>query len=223
MEMKFSFIGLGVVVVLVILSLFVQWIFMANIKYKNKDLKTTISENAVKYSTELFNNKIKFKARKWNFWLSEYQVAKKLVYVPMSSFVTSTIYSQVDTTFKSSLVAFAGKRRLDIADNVISKIGFLLITNSFWLFIFNLWIIAIALLGVTALLFIVKQIVYRQAIKKATLFTKEKLHGNNEEENRQIDSYVKYKKAFIAIDFMTIFAEPFISAFALFRDWGKNE
>lgn len=223
MAFQFSFVGLGIVVVLMLFSILVQWIYVANIKYKNKDIKTTITENSVKYSSTLFNNKVRYQAKKWNFWSKDFSVSNKTVYTPMSSFATSTVYSQVDTSFKSGLVAFSSNKRIDVMTSVVSKVAFLLAVNMCWLLVFNMWIIALALLGTILVMFAIEQIALSRVIKKSVEFTREKLHGDNEQENKAIDSYLKYKKMYVLHSLLIIFAEPIISGFAIFRDWGKNE
>lgn len=229
-NITFSAYGAAIAIFLVLMSITVIWIVGANIKYKNQDIKTSITTNSVKFSkmsAEQKKFKISFNIyNKANWWLSPIDVKRKIINVPQEAFNSTSIFYQVNTLFDTMLCVELSKRNKSFRRiNTFFKIlTFTFAINLLWMLTMSFWIGTIIFAALILISYLFECIYYRQSIMNAIASTRVNLiTGASDNEGMMINKYLKYKKIIILKKYLSLFFEPLLSLFAAFKDWGKYE
>ena len=224
---KISYVGSAIAVFLFMLSLFVEYVYMANVKYKYQKIEILAKNTPLKIAKNILNDKhinVYFK-RGHNFFQKDINCFKKIIRIEDRTFFKSSIYDNVNSVFLAYKYyqMISSYSQNNILHNLKIIIGFFAI-NLIWTLLLGLWII-ILILGICFILLL--SIYIHNSLKldlKAAKFSLEYFYTKVDNDSYIfIKKYIKYKKIESIILSLKIFTQPTIDVIKIIKNWGHDD
>lgn len=226
-DFKISYIGSAAAIFIIILSLFTEWVYMANVRYKYQKIKIYSKNTPIKNSKNIFHQKninVYFK-RGQNFFNKNINFSKRIIRFEDRAFFNNSIYENINSVFLTyKYCQFLQKHKFALNLSYVAKILLsVLAINFIWTLFIGLWII-VSILGLFYLFFSVLIVFINKKIdaKSATYSLEYLKNILDKNEYMWAKKYIKYKKNESIILIFKLFTVPLIDLIKIIKIWGHD-
>lgn len=224
-EFKFSYYGLACAILLFLLFLVYRFVIQPIKFSKAKNQISTATSTGIYYAKAISekNGKKYFLRFVNSYFMPEFDNKKKIIYLEKTEKKNSIYYSSV-CVFNAFLLKQYSKNYKAI-EILIRFLFFFLNLNVLWLFIVNMWIIALSLFALNLLILLIVSLVNRKKLTKAKEAAFEYLKWEYEDqEDFQLVIKVlgQFRLKYLDLFFSSL-VQPIADLFLWFKNWGKND